>query len=337
LNVTNVTNVAIVGASGYTGLELIKILITHPYFNIKYIANSEGQTTLSKLHPSLLGVFECDIQKADINKIALTCKLAFLALPHKAAMEYVRPLTARGVKVVDLSADYRLTLSMYEKYYSHHTDKENLKNAVYGLPEINKEKIKKASLVANPGCYPTCSVLGILPFMKYIQKHTPIIIDAKSGVSGAGKKLSEITHFVNVNENFFAYAPFAHRHAPEIAQVLGFDLKHIHFVPHLVPVSRGMISSIYLHVKGDFDAVEVLHEFYKEEKFIRIRQNPVDMKSVAGTHFCDIYVKRDGDILFISSAIDNLLRGASSAAVANANLMMGYEQNLSLPAIAYVP
>lgn len=333
----NVTDVAIVGASGYTGLELIKILISHPYFNIKYIANSEGQTTLAKLHPSMLNVFDCDVHKADIDEIARTCKLVFLALPHKAAMEYVKPLLARGVRVIDLSADYRLTLETYERYYCPHTDKENLKNAIYGLPEINKEKIKTANLVANPGCYPTCSILAVLPFMRYMKNNTPIIIDAKSGVSGAGKKLSEVTHFVNVYENFFAYNPFAHRHAPEIAQVLGVDFKHIHFVPHLVPVTRGMISSVYLHVKSDFDALEVLREFYKDEKFIRIRETPVDMKSVAGTHFCDIYAKKEGDILFISSAIDNLLRGASSAAVANANLMIGYEQNLALPIIAYEP
>ncbi len=333
----NATNVAIIGASGYTGLELIKILIKHPYFNIKYIANSEGNIKLSELHPSLMNIFECDVVKANIDDITRECKLVFLALPHKTAMAFVKPILAKGLKIVDLSADYRLTLKSYEKYYCSHTDKENLKYAVYGLPEVNRQKIKEVKLIANPGCYPTCSILGILPFMKFRQKDTPIIIDAKSGVSGAGKKLSDMTHFVNIYENFFAYNAFTHRHAPEIAEVLHVDLKHVHFVPHLVPVTRGMISSIYLHVSDNFDPLQYLREFYQDEPFVRIRDKPVDMKSVAGTHFCDIYAKKDGNILFISSAIDNLLKGASSTAVANANLMMGYLESLSLPTIAYVP
>jgi len=180
-------------------------------------------------------------------------------------------------------------------------------------------------------------MLGILPFVDKRVKNTPIIIDAKTGVSGAGKKLSETTHFVNVNENLFAYNPLMHRHAPEIAQKLGVDFEEVYFVPHLCPVTRGMLSSIYIQVEGDFDANELLEEFYRDAKHVRTSQSPVDMKNVAGTNFCDIYVKRKGDMLFISSAIDNLMRGASSAAVANANLMMGLDEELGIPNIAYVP
>ena len=333
----SVTNVAIIGASGYTGLELLKILINHPFFNITYVANSEGSMNLRELHPSLEGVYECEVLKADIDDIALASELVFLALPHKTAMAYVKPLMAKGLKVVDLSADYRLELETYEKHYCEHTDKGNLQEAVYGLPELYRDEIRDARLIANPGCYPTSVILGAFPFLRYKKENTPFIVDAKSGVSGAGKKLSDVTHFVNVNDNLFAYNPIAHRHAPEIAEKLDIDFSDVTFIPHLVPVTRGMISSIYMQVSGDFDPIEVLKEHYKNERFIRIRENPVDMKSVAGTHFCDIYAKRNGDTLFISSAIDNLLKGASSAAVANANLMMGYDEYTSLPLIAYVP
>jgi len=330
-------NVGVVGASGYTGLELVKIVLKHPTFHLNYIANSEGGTTINALHPSLNGVCEAEVVKADVDSIAQACELVFLAVPHKTAMAYVKPLMALGVKVVDLSADYRLSKEVYEEFYVPHTDVENLSHVVYGLPEMFREELKSAKLVANPGCFPTCSILGLLPFISKHQENTPIIIDAKTGVSGAGKKLSDVTHFVNVNDNLFAYNPLLHRHAPEIAQKLHVAFDMVHFVPHLVPVTRGMISSIYLQVKDDFDAQAMLKTYYKDEKNIRISEIPVDMKNVAGTNFCDIYVKCRGNLLFISSAIDNLMRGASSQAVVNANLMMGLDENDGIPNIAYVP
>jgi len=330
-------NVGIVGATGYTGLELVKILLKHPYFNLVYIANSEGGTTINKLHPSLNGVCEDEVKKANIEEISRLCELVFLALPHKTAMAYVKPLIAKGLKVVDLSADYRLPLDIYEKFYTPHTDKENLEQVVYGLPEINRKELKNAQLVANPGCFPTSAILGLLPFLDKRIKHTPIIIDAKTGVSGAGKKLSEVTHFVNVNDNLFAYNPLLHRHAPEIAQKIGVPFDEVNFVPHLVPITRGMISSIYIQVESSFDEVALLKEYYKDDVHVRISETPVDMKSVAGTNFCDIYAKRRGNILYISSAIDNLMRGASSQAVVNANIMMGIDENIAIPDIAYVP
>ena len=330
-------NVGIVGATGYTGLELVKMLVNHPQFNLNYISNSEGGTTINALHPSLNGVCEDEVKKADVEEIAKSCELVFLALPHKTAMVFVKPLIAKGVKVVDLSADYRLPQDIYEEFYCPHSDVENLSHVVYGLPEMFKEELKSASLVANPGCFPTSAILGLLPFMDRRVKNTPIIVDAKTGVSGAGKKLSESTHFVNVNDNLFAYNPLMHRHAPEIAQKLGVDFDEVNFVPHLVPLTRGMLSSIYIQIEGAFDEVELLKEFYKNEKFVRVSKDPVDMKNVAGTNFCDIYVKRKGNMLFISSAIDNLMRGASSQAVVNANLMMGLAENSGIPNIAYVP
>jgi len=330
-------NVGIVGATGYTGLELVKMLVNHPQFNLNYISNSEGGTTINALHSSLNGVCEDEVKKADVGEIVKSCELVFLALPHKTAMAFVKPLIAKGVKVVDLSADYRLPQDIYEEFYCLHSDVENLSHVVYGLPEMFKEELKSASLVANPGCFPTSAILGLLPFMDRRVKNTPIIVDAKTGVSGAGKKLSESTHFVNVNDNLFAYNPLMHRHAPEIAQKLGVDFDEVNFVPHLVPLIRGMLSSIYIQIEGAFDEVELLKEFYKNEKFVRVSKDPVDMKNVAGTNFCDIYVKRKGNMLFISSAIDNLMRGASSQAVVNANLMMGLAENSGIPNIAYVP
>ena len=330
-------NVGIVGATGYTGLELVKILISHPTFNLNYIANSEGGLNINDLHPSLTGVCEQEVKKADINDIALHCELVFLALPHKTAMAFVKPLIDKGLKVVDLSADYRLPKDIYEEFYTEHTDIKNLKHVVYGLPEMFKTELRSAKLVANPGCFPTSAILGLLPFMKKRVQKTPIIVDAKTGVSGAGKKLSEVTHFVNVNDNLFAYNPMMHRHAPEIAQKLGVDFDEVNFVPHLVPITRGMLSSIYIQVDGEFDAYEFLNQFYKDEPFVRVSKNPVDMKNVAGTNFCDIYVKQKNNMLFISSAIDNLMRGASSQAVVNANLMMGLDERSGIANIAYVP
>ncbi len=330
-------DVAVIGAGGYTGVELIKMLIGHPNFRPAYVATSEGGITLKDLHPSLKDVYECDVHKADAKAVAMQCELAFLALPHKTAMGFVKALREEGVKVIDLSADYRLKRETYEAHYVPHTDPDNLAHAVYGLPELFRREIAGADLVANPGCYPTATILGALPFMRYRAKGSAVIVDAKSGVSGAGKKCSEKTHFVTINDNAFAYNPLGHRHAPEIAEKLEVEEASVHFVPHLLPVTRGMLSSIYLQVEGDFDPLSVLETFYADEPYVRVRHEPVTMKQVAGTNFCDLYAKRRGDMLFVSSAIDNLLRGASSQAVVNANLMMGLPEHAGIPTIAYVP
>jgi N-acetyl-gamma-glutamyl-phosphate reductase len=333
-------DVAIIGASGYTGLELVKILINHPHFNITYIANSEGNTKLSNLHPSLKDVFEIDVEKADANEVAKISQLAFLALPHKTSMGFAKELIAYGVKVVDLSADYRLELDTYEEHYCPHEDKENLESSVYGLPEIYRNSIASANLVANPGCYPTASILGLLPYTEVIDDMAPVFIDAKSGVSGAGKKLSETTHFVTVNDNIFTYNPLKHRHAPEIREKLRLASAndfYINFVPTLIPVTRGMLVNIYATLKHDCDVEAILNNFYQNEPHVRVRTSPVDIKSTAGTNFCDIYVAKNDNALFISVSIDNLLRGASSQAVVNANIMYGLSETLGIPNIAYVP
>jgi N-acetyl-gamma-glutamyl-phosphate reductase len=334
-------NVSIVGASGYTGLELVKILLNHSKFNITYIANSTGDTTIDQLHTCLTDVSSMKVEKADAVEISKVSELCFLALPHKTSMAFAKQLLDLGVKVVDLSADYRLELQTYEEYYCKHQDKDNLPNAVYGLPEFYETQIKKASLVANPGCYPTASLLALIPFVKYIKDGSNIFIDAKSGVSGAGKKLSDTTHFVTVNDNIFSYNPMKHRHMPEIAEKIKLiehkDLQ-INFVPHLIPVTRGMLVSIYATIEDEtLDTKAILKEYYKKNEFVRVKDSCVDIKSTAGTNFCDIYVEQNKNAIFISSSIDNLLRGASSQAVVNANLMCGYNANLGINKIAYMP
>lgn len=333
-------NVAIIGATGYTGLELVKMLVNHPKFNITYIANSTGEQRVDELHPCLQNVISMDVQKAQAEDVAKNADLAFLALPHQTSMGFAKELLNLGVKVVDLSADYRLELDTYEKNYCAHEDKEHLPQAVYGLPEYYKEQIKTTNLVANPGCYPTATLLGLLPFVPYLDETIPVFVDAKSGVSGAGKKLSEVTAFCNVNENIFAYNPFKHRHMPEIIEKvkkLGNKELNINFVPHLINATRGMLVSTYVTLKEDIDPVEVVKNAYKDAPFVRIKDKPVDIKSTAGTNFCDIFVAKNGNALFINTAIDNLLKGASSAAVANANIMCGFDEALGVPNIAYVP
>jgi len=321
---------AIVGASGYTGLELIKILLNHPYFEIAGLFGSEGGERIEEIYPSLKGVYECEIQKADTQKLS-KFDLVFLAVPHKTAMALVKDLYGK-TKIVDFSADYRLNQKNYEDYYCPHIDPINLENSAYGLPEIFRDFIKKSSLVANPGCYPTASILALYPFIEYIEEG--VFVDAKSGVSGAGKKLTATTHFVKDNENFCAYNPIKHRHSIEIKEKTGLNVT---FVPQLLPITRGMQVSVYAKLKTDIEPAEILKQTYQNEKFIRVCDKPVEIKNVAGTHFCDIFAAKNQNMLFVNSAIDNLLRGASSQAVANANLMFGFDEETALPKIAYVP
>lgn len=333
-------SVGVVGASGYTGLELVKMLVNHPRFVLKYLATTAGDTVIEALHPSLVDVISYSVEKASVESVVEHCELVFLALPHKASMGFAKELINQGVKVVDLSADYRLDLETYEEHYCKHEDREHIDEAVYALIEYYREELKRTNLAAGPGCYPTATLLGILPFIPYLDTSAPLFVDAKSGVSGAGKKLSETTHFVTVNENIFAYNPLKHRHAPEIAQkiekVHGVKMS-VNFVPHLIPATRGELISVYATLKEDIDPLEVLKKHYANDAFIRIREKPVDIKSTAGTHFCDIFAAKNGNALFVNSAIDNLLRGASSQALAAANLMCGFNEGLGVPTIAYVP
>ena len=330
--------IGIIGISGYTGLELIKLIINHPLFEIKYLANTTGNTTLHKLHKSLVLATK-DIKVENINLDSIKqCKLIFLALPHEESMKITPKILDSGIKVIDLSADYRLNEENFNTTYTKHQDTKNLKIAQYGLIEWNRKNIKNANLVANPGCYPTASLLGILPFVEFIDGS--IFIDAKSGVSGAGKKPSDNTHYPHINDNIFSYQPLIHRHQIEISQKCSdFTNKNIkiNFIPHLSPFTRGMLVSIFATLKYEINPLEILKNAYKNEKFIRIRESPVDVKSVCGTHFCDIFAKINGNDLYINTSIDNLLRGASSQALACANLALGLDEDIALPKVAYVP
>lgn len=332
--------VGVVGASGYTGLELVKMLVSHEGFELTYLATTQGDTMIEQLHPSLANVISLPVEKADAASVSARCELVFLALPHKASMGFAKALLEKGVKVVDLSADYRLDIDTYEAHYCTHEDKSHLDDSVYALIEYYREELKGTKLAAGPGCYPTATLLGILPFIPYIDTNAPLFVDAKSGVSGAGKTLSETAHFVTINDNIFAYNPLKHRHAPEIAEkiekVHGVKM-HVNFVPHLIPATRGELVSVYATLKEEIDPLEVLKKHYANDPFIRIRETPVDIKSTAGTHFCDIFAAKNGNALFVSSAIDNLLRGASSQALVAANLMCGYDEGMGIPTIAYMP
>lgn len=333
-------NVGIIGVSGYTGAELVKMLISHPTFNLIYCANTEGGSSVAELHPSLLGVCDIAVEKVDIERASEACELVFLALPHKTAMQTAKELLAKGIKVVDLSADYRLNQENYEAFYCEHEDLDNLSHAIYSIPELHGEIAKGSRLIANPGCHVTASLMALAPFLDHIDLSHPIFIDSKTGVSGAGKSPSSTVHYVNVNDNINCYNIIKHRHATEIEQhasALCSNEVKVTFVPSLVPMTRGMLACVYATLKDDCDPMEVMKTFYADKPFVRLRNAPPHTKMTSGTNFADVFAACHGNALVAMCAIDNLMRGASSQALANANIMMGLDESLGIPRIAYVP
>ena len=330
--------VGILGISGYTGLELVKLILAHPHFELSY-AGASSESRLSELFPQLRGVFDMSVEVADISQIKKRCELVFTALPHMQSMKYIKELREH-VKIVDLSADYRISLESFRANYGEHTDAKGLESAVYSVPELHRHSLKNCLLVANPGCYPTASLLALAPFAKMIDEKAGVFIDAKSGVSGAGKSLKASSHFISVDENANAYSPLTHRHAAEIKEhfyALG-GAGDVLFVPHLLPLNRGMLASVYITLKEQFSQInplDVLNDFYSKESFIRICHEPPQIKNVAGTHFADLSAYKSGDKIVVLSAIDNLLRGASSQALANANIICGFDESLALPRLAH--
>lgn len=330
--------VGILGISGYTGLELVKLILAHPHFELSY-AGASSESRLSELFPQLRGVFDMEVEVADISQIKKRCELVFTALPHMQSMKYIKELREH-VKIVDLSADYRISLESFRANYGEHTDAKGLESAVYSVPELHRHSLKNCLLVANPGCYPTASLLALAPFAKMIDEKAGVFIDAKSGVSGAGKSLKASSHFISVDENANAYSPLTHRHAAEIKEhfcALG-GAGDVLFVPHLLPLNRGMLASVYITLKEQFSHInplDVLNDFYSKESFIRICHEPPQIKNVAGTHFADLSAYKSGDKIVVLSAIDNLLRGASSQALANANIICGFDESLALPRLAH--
>ena len=330
--------VGILGISGYTGLELVKLILAHPHFELSY-AGASSESRLSELFPQLRGVFDMSVEVADISQIKKRCELVFTALPHMQSMKYIKELREH-VKIVDLSADYRISLESFRANYGEHTDAKGLESAVYSVPELHRHSLKNCLLVANPGCYPTASLLALAPFAKMIDEKAGVFIDAKSGVSGAGKSLKASSHFISVDENANAYSPLTHRHAAEIKEhfyALG-GAGDVLFVPHLLPLNRGMLVSVYITLKEQFSHIsplQVLNDFYRNESFIRICSQPPQIKNVAGSHFADLSAYKSGDKIVVLSAIDNLLRGASSQALANANIICGFDESLALPRLAH--
>lgn len=330
--------VGIIGATGHTGEVLIELLLSHPNVKISRLYNS-GKTSpsaqvISDVFPKFKNRLELICKKPDWAEIKKDCDLVFLALPHTISIKFVPKLLSLGKRVIDLSADYRIKdVEVYKKFYKViHQDKVNLKEAIYGLPELNRTKIKTAALLANPGCYPTCAILSLAPLLALNLVDTDsIIIDAKSGVSGAGKKLENEYLFSEIQGDFRAYKVNVHQHAPEINQLLskisGKKVQVI-FVPHLLPIERGILATIYLKkisgVKlGIKSLVELYKKFYKGEPFIRIKPEGVfpRIKDVVKTNFCDIGIKDFGQNIVIIGVIDNLLKGASSQAMQNMNIM----------------
>ncbi|MGA2775431.1 MAG: N-acetyl-gamma-glutamyl-phosphate reductase [Candidatus Omnitrophota bacterium] len=333
-------DVGIVGATGHTGEELIGILLKHPYVRIAKLYNTSVEPqVISDVFPKFRGRLDLPVKQLNIKEAILNCDLIFLALPHTVSMTITSKLLKAGMRVIDLSADYRLTdVKIYEKFYkAKHQDKTNLKYAVYGLPELYRAKIRDASLVANPGCYPTAAILSLAPLAAFnLIEPDSIIIDAKSGVSGAGKRLEKSLLFSEVYEDFKTYKVNAHQHIPEINQVLSrLSGKRINitFVPHLLPLDRGILETIYVRkIKKIQDILGLYRKFYKKEPFVRIKKEGEfpRIKDVAGTNFCDIGIKDDGNNLVIVSAIDNLIKGASGEAVQNMNIMFKFPESAAL-------
>ena len=334
--------VSVIGATGYTGAELVKILLKHPQVEIETITSqSFANKKISEIYPSLITDLVC--QELNINKIALSSSFIFTALPHQTSMEIVGKLHSGGKKIIDLSADFRFTDPLiYEEWYgTPHQKRELLKKAIYGLPELYREKISRAHLVANPGCYPTSSILALAPLVNNdLIKGNSIIVDAKSGVSGAGRALSLATHFPEVNENVRAYQVKGHRHTPEIEEQLSKLTTReiiITFVPHLVPINRGILCTCYAAIKQKTDTKDLLklyQDFYKEEPFVEILPQGrfPQTKEVLNSNRCRIGItvnEKSGRAIIIS-AIDNLAKGAATQAVQNMNIMCGFEETMGL-------
>jgi len=343
--------VGIAGASGYTGSEVVRLLVTHPEGVELTCITSEtfaGQH-ISRVLPNLRGLVDLRFENLDVEKIAERVDLVFLGLPHKSSMAYVPKFFELGVKIIDFSADYRFKdVGVYEKWYQEHTSPHLLKEAVYGLPELHREEIRRASLIAVPGCYPTGAILAILPALKSgVADSENIIIDAKSGISGAGKTPTEATHLPNRYDNFAAYNVGSHRHTPEIEQELSLAMGRnitVCFVPHYVPMSRGILTTAYLRLNKPISTKELLEIYssnYKDEPFVRVLDEGElpQTQAVRGSNFCDVglkVVERSG-LAVVMSALDNLTKGASSQALQDMNIVAGFKETAGLLSPGLMP
>ncbi len=345
-------NVGIIGATAYTSLELIKILLRHPEVKISYLGvRRTDRPRISDIFPILKNQFDLPCETIEQNKVPENIDLAFITLPPTISMQYAPLFIQKGIKVIDFSADYRFRdKSLYERWYkTQHTDSKGIETAVYGLPELFRGEIKKTNLVGNPGCYTTATILALAPLlMKGLISAEDIIVDAKSGVSGRGREPREDTHYCECNENIEAYSVGGHRHSPEIEHILSIRSNQkvsIQFVPHLVPMNRGILCTIYVKPKhgkdraanshspfSDNEIHKLYEEFYGTEPFIRLKEGHEmpKTKDVIYTNFCDIATKVTENRIIILSAIDNLIKGASGQAVQNMNVMYGFDEKTGL-------
>lgn len=342
--------VAIAGASGYTGFELVRILSRHPAVELTMISSrAQAGRRIDEFYPALRRHCELVFQPPDPTAFASRADLVFTALPHQAAMELVPELLRLGLRVIDLSADYRFRdAAVYEAWYQPHKTPELLSQAVYGLPELYREQIRNARLVGNPGCYPTSVILAAAPVLaRGLIDSNSLIADSKSGVSGAGRGPALGTHFCEVNEGFKAYKVGEHRHTPEIEQELAAVAGRpitVTFTPHLVPMSRGILSTVYATLNPDVQATDVdeaYAAFYRENSFVRLCGSsdlPTTLQ-VRGSNYCDLGWRVDPRTrrLVVVSVIDNLTRGASGQAVCNMNLMHGLAEGLGIDEAPWQP
>jgi len=343
--------VAICGGSGYAGAELLRILAAHPQVKITVVTSEKSAgKRVTDLFPHLHRYENLIYEPLDREKIISKADLFFMALPHAASQVAVDFFVSQGKKVIDLSADYRLREPRtYEEWYKvPHMFPGTLKKAVYGLPELHRKKIAKASLVANPGCYPTGAIIGLTPAIKNgLIKLNSIVIDSKSGASGAGRQSEVSFSYCEVNEGFKAYSVASHRHTPEIEQelsaVAGKGVR-VNFTPHLVPMDRGILTTVYAQLAKSLEG-KGIHEIYRtaygKEPFTRVLEMGKfpNVKNVRGTNLCELGVtvnKRTGTLIVVA-AIDNLVKGASGQAVHNMNIMMGFDEKEALNAIALFP
>ncbi|WP_025270643.1 N-acetyl-gamma-glutamyl-phosphate reductase [Hippea sp. KM1] len=332
--------VGIVGITGFTGLELLKLLLNHRYVEVDYIASrSQVGKRVCDVYPLFEGIYNKTIEPIDIDRIS-SLDAVFLALPHTVSASLVKDIYGK-VRIIDLSADFRLlSAGEYERWYRvKHPAEHLLKRSVYGLVEINRGSIRDAELVANPGCYATSVILPVAPICEYIDG--VVIADSKSGVSGAGRAAKEGLQFCEVNENFKAYSVYGHRHIPEMEEQLkrfNNDIK-IEFIPHLLPLQRGILSTIYASLKEDVDVNGLYREFFKDSYFVRVADNPPGLNDVKGSNFCNIFARYDertGKVVIIS-VIDNLIKGASGQAVQNLNVMFNLDEKEGLMPYPYYP
>src|SRR5215831_13720956 len=335
------TKVAILGGSGYTAAELIKILLRHPHVEIVAVTSRQHDTPLvADLHPELTGRIGLRCEPFDADRLrAKGVECAFGCLPHGASMQTLPALLERGLRVIDLSADYRLRdPNVYAQWYGEsHADLAHLAQAVYGLPEIYGDEIPTAQLVANPGCYPQTAILGLAPLVagKYVEVKN-IIVDSKSGVSGAGRTPKLTTHFPECNESVSAYNVGQHRHAPEIEQALSDvagEPVEVIFTPHLIPMDRGIFTTIYAaphRLLSQPELLELYRAYYARAPFVRVVDHLPATKHTTGTNYLDVTVRVVRDRFVILACEDNLIRGASGVAVQNFNRMYGYEEKTAL-------